>query len=161
MFTSSTKSLAGCFGLTFAAAALGAWASVDAAQFYGRLQTPQWAPPAAAFAPVWTVLYISIAVAAWRITRSGAPSARKRALAVWMVQLAFNALWSWLFFHFHLGAAAFIDIVALWCAVGVTFALFWRIDRAAGAMLIPYWLWVSFALCLNYSVWQANPALLS
>jgi len=77
-----------------------------------------------------------------------------------VLQLALNALWSWLFFAWHLGAWAFADIVALWALVAATLACFWRVRRLAGALLVPYLLWVSFAAVLNYSVWRLNPQVL-
>ncbi|HET7649612.1 MAG TPA: TspO/MBR family protein, partial [Gammaproteobacteria bacterium] len=93
----------------------------------------------------------------WR--RQGFRAARI-ALSLFLLQLAFNALWSWLFFAWHLGAAAFADIVLLWVLIVATLVAFWRHSRAAGALLVPYLLWVSFALALNYSIWQLNPTLL-
>jgi len=77
-----------------------------------------------------------------------------------LVQLAVNALWSWLFFAWHRGALAFADIVLLWLLIIATLASFWRVRPLAGAFLIPYLLWVSFAAALNFSVWQLNPQVL-
>jgi tryptophan-rich sensory protein len=76
------------------------------------------------------------------------------------VQLALNALWSWLFFGWHHGALAFADILVLLVLIVATLVAFWRISRLAGALLIPYFLWVSFASALNYSVWQLKPQVL-
>ncbi|PZS75017.1 TspO/MBR family protein [Stenotrophomonas maltophilia] len=150
----------GWLAITFAAAALGAWASSSAAAFYASLDLPAWAPPAGVFGPVWTLLYALMAVAAWRVWRERGWRGAQPALLLYLLQLAANALWSWLFFGWKLGAVAFADIlllIALVCATVVTFA---RANRVAAILLLPYLAWISFACALNYSVWQANPALL-
>ena len=149
-------SLASWSLLVFATAAIGALASRGAEDFYQRLQLPAWAPPASLFGPVWTVLYVLMALAAWLVWRTGAED-RKRALALFVVQLALNALWSWLFFGWHFGALAFADIVLLVVLIVATLIAFWRVSALAGVLLIPYLLWVGFASMLNYSVWQLNP----
>ena len=148
-----------CFVLVFAVAAVGALASMDAGDFYAALQRPAWAPPASLFGPVWTVLYLLMAIAAAMVWRSGV-DARKGALGLFVAQLGLNGLWSWLFFAFHLGALAFIDIVALALLVLATIVAFWRIRPLAGALLLPYLAWVGFAAALNLAVWRLNPALL-
>lgn len=149
-----------CFAGAFAAAALGAIASVRAAEFYQELSRPAWAPPAGVFGPVWTVLYCSMAVASWLVWRQ-ASAHRFSALAVYALQLALNALWSWLFFAWRQGAWAFAEVLLLWASILVTIVLFWRIRPAAGILLLPYFLWVSFASCLTFAVWRLNPGLLS
>lgn len=144
----------------FLAAAMGAAASVQAGSFYTQLVRPEWAPSAQWFGPVWTILYALMGIAAWLVWRVGGFRATARALALFLVQLAFNALWSWLFFAWHLGALAFADIILLWLLILATIIAFWRIRLVAGALLVPYLLWVSFATALNYSVWQLNPQVL-
>ncbi len=146
--------------LSLAVANLGALASVQAQSFYGQLIQPTWAPPAWLFGPVWSLLYAMMAVAAWLVWREGAWRQRRPALTLFLVQLGFNALWSWLFFAWHLGAWAFADIVALWLLIVSTVLCFWRVRPLAGALLIPYLLWVSFAALLNYAAWQLNPQIL-
>jgi tryptophan-rich sensory protein len=118
------------------------------------------APPPSIFGPVWTVLYALMGVSAWLVWQVGGFRAAKSTLILFLVQLALNALWSWLFFAWHLGAFAFIDILALWVSIVATLIAFWRIKSLAGALLLPYLLWVSFASALNYSVWQLNPQVL-
>ncbi len=145
---------------SFVAAAIGAAASVQAGSFYAQLVRPEWAPPGSVFGPVWTVLYALMGIAAWLVWRVGGFRAAGTALTLFLVQLAFNALWSWLFFGWQRGALAFADVVLLWALVVATLAGFWRIRRLAGALLVPYLLWISFAAALNYSVWQLNPQLL-
>lgn len=141
-------------------AALGARASVSAAGFYEALQRPDWAPPAGLFGPAWTLLYTLMAVAAWLVWRRGGWHVQRVPLTVFLAQLAMNGLWSWLFFAWQLGGPAFIDIALLIVAVLATILLFWRAQRLAGALLLPYLAWISFAAALNWNVWQANPQLL-
>ena len=146
--------------ISFIAAAIGGAASVRAGPFYVQLVRPDWAPPPDVFGPVWTVLYALMGIAAWLVWRVGGFRAARTALTLFLVQLVVNALWSWLFFGWHLGGAAFADIVLLWVLVIATLVAFWRVRPVAGMLLIPYLLWVSFASALNYSVWQLNPQLL-
>jgi tryptophan-rich sensory protein len=144
----------------FVAAAIGAVASVQAGSFYLSLSRPAWAPPASVFGPVWTALYTLMAIAAWLVWREGGYSNARAALNLFLAQLAFNALWSWLFFAWHLGAVAFVDILLLWVLLVATLVAFWRIRPLAGLLLVPYLLWVIFAAVLNYTVWQMNPDVL-
>jgi tryptophan-rich sensory protein len=99
-------------------------------------------------------------IAAWLVWREGGFRAAGSALVLFLVQLALNALWSWLFFGWHRGAQAFADILLLWALILATLVAFWRIRPLAGVLLLPYLLWVSFAAVLNYSVWQLNPEIL-
>jgi tryptophan-rich sensory protein len=149
--------LAGWLATSFAAAAIGAAASIHAKSFYAQLVKPEWAPSAVIFGPVWTVLYAMMGVAAWLVWRSGGLRGNRVALSVFLAQLVLNARWSWLFFVWHQGALALIDIVVLWLLVAPTLVLFWRVRVLAGVLLIPYLAWISFASVLNYSVWQLNP----
>ncbi|MYM39781.1 TspO/MBR family protein [Duganella qianjiadongensis] len=144
------------FPLTFACAALGARASVSAAAFYAALTQPAWAPPAWLFGPVWSVLYLLMAIAAWRISRQPSGAART-ALLLYAAQLALNALWSWLFFGWHLGAAAFLCLLAMWALILATLIRFYRLERLSAWLLFPYIAWVSFAGVLCYTIWQLNP----
>lgn len=146
--------------VTFAAAAVGAWASTSAAGFYTTLALPAWAPPASVFGPVWSLLYAMMAIAAWLVWRERGWRDAQPALALYLVQLAVNALWSWLFFGWKLGALAFADILVLITLVGATIVAFARIHRGAAVMLLPYLAWISFASALNFAVWRANPGLL-
>ena len=151
--------LLGWLALTFVAAFIGATASIEAADFYAALQRPDWAPPGWLFGPVWTLLYLMMGVAVWLVWRRGGPVTV--ALALYVIQLLVNALWSWLFFGWRLGAYAMIDIVILWLLIAVTLVAFYRHSQIAGWLLVPYLAWVSFASGLNYAVWQLNPDLLS
>ncbi|WP_447555591.1 TspO/MBR family protein [Vreelandella sp. EE22] len=140
--------------VAYIAAAIGAVASINAAEFYESLQQPAWAPPTWLFGPMWTTLYGLMGIAAWLAWRE--PGARP-ALAVFLVQLVLNALWSWLFFVWNLGAISFIGTVALWVLILVTLLMFWRLKTLAGVLLVPYLAWVSLACALTWSVWQLNP----
>jgi len=142
------------------AAGLAAIASTDAAAFYGRLERPPWAPFAGYFAPIWTLLYLLMALGAWIVWKERGFGGASAALVLFLVQLALNALWSWLFFAWHLGAAALADIVLLALAILATTALFWRVRPLAGMLMLPYLAWVVFAAVLNYRVLQLNPQLL-
>jgi len=146
--------------VTFLAAALGARASISAADFYASLALPAWAPPASVFGPVWTVLYALMALAAWLVWRQGGWRAAAPALALYLLQLALNVLWSWLFFGWKQGALAFADIALLLALIVATIVTFHRVRPAAAWLLLPYLAWVTFASALNYAVWQANPAVL-
>lgn len=150
--------LLGWLLVAFGAAAVGAIASADAAPFYAKLSKPSWSPPGWLFGPVWSVLYALMGVAAWLVWR--APGSKTVALGLFVAQLAANALWSWLFFAWHQGALAAIEVLVLLALIVWTVIAFWRISRLAAALLVPYFLWVSFASLLTWSVWQRNPSLL-
>lgn len=157
-FSSQLIGLLGWLAVAFAAAAVGAVASVDAAAFYAQLSKPSWAPPAGVFGPVWTVLYLLMGVSAWLVWRVPPPS--RRALALFAAQLAANALWSWLFFAWHRGALAAVEVLLLLALIVATARAFWPASRLAAVLLAPYLAWVSFASVLTWSVWQSNPGLL-
>jgi len=150
--------LLGWLAATFAAGAVGAAATVDAAAFYARLSRPPWAPPAWVFGPVWSTLFVLMGVAAWLVWRS--PGSRRTALGLFGVQLVANALWSWLFFAWHRGALAMGEILVLLALIAATGVAFWRIRRVAGLLLLPYLLWVGFASVLTWTLWRSNPGLL-
>lgn len=124
--------------ICFIAASLGALASIDVGTFYASLQKPSWAPPAAIFGPMWTLLYALMAVSAWFIWREGGFKKQSHALGLFLVQLVFNSLWSFLFFSWKFGFLSVVDIVMLWILLFATVFLFWRIKPLAGALLIPY-----------------------
>jgi tryptophan-rich sensory protein len=94
------------------------------------------------------------------VWRNGGIQANRNALSLFLIQLACNALWSWLFFAWKLGAWAFVDIILLWVLIIATLVSFWRVSKLAGALLIPYLLWVTFAGALNHALWHLNPQIL-
>lgn len=147
--------------LSYMAAAVGGIASANAGSFYEQLSRPNWAPPASLFAPVWSVLYFLQGVAAWLVWRARGFHRARTALGLFVLQLAANALWTWLFFAWRQGALAFGEILLLWILILATAVAFWRVRPWAGALLLPYLLWVSYASALTYSVWQRNPQLLA
>ena len=146
--------------VTFAAGAVGAIASIRAVVFYAELSKPSWAPPAALFGPVWSLLYVMIAISAWLVWRQHGLRRPRNAMIVWLLQLGANALWTWLFFTLMSGALAMAEIVVLWLLIAMTISMFWRLQRTAALLLVPYLLWVSFASALTYSCWMRNPTLL-
>ena len=143
-----------CFGAAAAAAALlGGLGVAGTTAEYASLRQPSWAPPSWLFGPVWTVLYAMIAVSGWLVWRRVGWT---RALTVYAVQLAVNAAWTPIFFGFGRYGLALIDIVLLWVLIGATVWLFRPVSRAAAALLLPYWAWVTFATALNGFIWLAN-----
>jgi translocator protein len=136
--------LAGAFGSQFQP---GAW--------YAALEKPSWNPPSWVFGPVWTGLYLLMGLAAWLVW-DRYRSAARTALAVFVLQIVFNGLWSYLFFGLQSPALAFAGIVVLWVLIVATLVLFWRARTVAGVLLLPYLAWVSFAAALNFSIWQLN-----
>jgi translocator protein len=134
--------------------AVGAGAGFLTAQsvmtWFPTLVKPWFNPPSWLFAPVWTTLYIMMAVAAWLVWL------RKGSLVLFYVQLALNFAWSLLFFGLHSPAMALVDIAAMWVAILLTLLGFWKVDRRAGWLMVPYLAWVSFASLLNASIWWLN-----
>jgi len=125
--------------------------------WYPTLVKPSFNPPSWVFGPVWTVLYLMMGVAAFIVWQKGLAHAGVRAaLAVFLLQLALNGLWSILFFGLRSPGWAFVEILALWVSIVATLVLFWRLDTTAGLLLVPYLGWVSFAALLNGSIWYLN-----
>ena len=153
--------LAGWLALSFLAAAAGGIASANADGFYVQLARPAWAPPPWLFGPVWTVLYVLMAIAAWLVWKARGFAGARAALALFVVQLALNALWTWIFFAWRQGAWAFAEILVLLVLIVLTAIAFFRVRPLAGALLMPYLAWVAFAAALTYSIWQINPQLLA
>ncbi len=122
--------------------------------WYAEIQKPSWNPPNTVFAPVWTILYILMALAAWMVWRR-ADAKRGIPLFLFILQLVLNGVWSYLFFAMHSPSAGMIDIVALWFLIFATIIAFWKISPWAGIIMIPYLAWVSFASALNFAIMQA------
>jgi len=141
----------------FAVSALGAAATASSVHtWYRALAKPSFNPPDWVFAPVWTLLFFMMAVAAWRVWRRDGLRRARLAIALFGIQLALNLAWSLLFFGLRSVGAALVEIIVLLFAVAATAALFWRHDRIAGALLIPYAAWVAFATVLNAAIWHLN-----
>lgn len=139
---------------SFAAASMGALFMPG--DWYAALNKPSWNPPSWVFGPVWTSLYAMMAVAAWLVWRRGGFLMRRWALVLFLIQLALNAAWTPLFFGLHLPAVAFFEILLLWVAIAATLIAFFRSNRLAGWLLVPYLAWVSFAAMLNFALWRLN-----
>lgn len=157
-----TQAVAGCVAwmvLTFLAAGIGGAGSVDAPAFYASLDRPVWAPPAWLFGPVWTLLYLLMGIAACRV-RLGVSPERRRALSLYALQLAVNALWSWTFFEWRSGLGALLTILVLDALVIATMLRFQSSGALAVGLLGPYLGWILFATALTIACWQRNPALL-
>jgi benzodiazapine receptor len=135
-----------------------AWTSLSLGDWYATLRKPPWTPPNGLFGPVWTTMYVMMAVAAWLVWRSGSRHGRDRRLPVlvFAIQLALNAAWSGLFFGLRSPGSALVDIALLWCAIAATVLVFARRSRMAAALLVPYLAWVSFATALNWAIWRMN-----
>lgn len=143
--------------LTFLAACGGAAATGAMFQpgpWYDALQKPSWTPPNWLFPVAWTTLYLLMSLSAMRVAQL--PDAGQ-ALAFWAMQIAFNTLWTPVFFGLRRMRAAFVVMAFLWLSVAATTFAFWQMDWLAGLMFTPYLLWVSVAGALNFSVWRLNP----
>ena len=152
--------LAGWIGISLAAGAVGGLASARASSFYVQLNRPEWAPPGWLFGPVWTVLYVLMGIAAWMVWRERGWAGARGALTLFLVQLAVNALWTWLFFAWRQGGLALADIILLAALIVATMIAFARVRTVAAILLAPYLLWVLFATALTMAIWRANPGLL-
>ena len=124
--------------------------------WYATIAKPSWNPPDSVFGPVWTTLFVMMAVAAWLIWKPAGFKAAKTPLTLFAVQLVLNVAWSWVFFHFHQPGWAFVEIVVLWLAIGVTTIAFFKTSKIAGWLMVPYLAWVSFASVLNFAIWRLN-----
>lgn len=140
--------------LTFAVALAASLAAPG--EWYAALRKPAWTPPNWLFGPVWTVLYTLMALAAWLVWQHGGLFRQALPLGAYLVQLALNGLWSWIFFGWRAPGWAFAEILLLAAAIGVTMRLFARGSRPAAWLLAPYLAWVLFAAALNFSLWRLN-----
>lgn len=123
--------------------------------WYRRLRKPVWTPPSWAFGPVWSVLYLMIAVAGWLVWREGSPGV---AIWFWALQLVVNAAWSGLFFGIRRMDLALYDVVLLWIVVAGFILTAWTISMPAALLFVPYLIWVTIAGTLNWTVLRMNPA---
>jgi len=148
--------LFGWLALCYGVAAFGS--RFQAGAWYDQLTRPALTPPSWVFGVVWSVLYGLMAIAAWLVWKRRGFAGAPWALGAFLVQLALNAAWSWLFFGIHRIGLALLEILLLWAAIAITAILFWRHRGLAAALLLPYLLWVSFATCLNFEIWRLNAA---
>ncbi|MBU0610813.1 MAG: tryptophan-rich sensory protein [Armatimonadetes bacterium] len=139
----------GAGGSYFTASSVGTW--------YAQLQKPAFSPPDWVFAPVWALLYIFMAVAMWLVWREEEGASQVTPpQAMWLAQLILNLGWSVIFFGLRLPGLALVEIILLWSAVLATTMVFFRVSKVAGALMVPYVLWVSFAAVLNFGIWYVN-----
>ncbi len=155
----NAKNLVALGGFLAASAAVaavgGAATATSVTTWYPSLVKPPFNPPDWVFGPVWTVLYIMMAVASWRVWCSDKPG-RGPALVAYALQLVLNLGWSLIFFGLQQPGLAFIEIIALVAMVALTLQRFWKIDQVAAVMLAPYLAWISFATILNAAIWMLN-----
>lgn len=123
--------------------------------WYTHINKPSWTPPNWLFGPVWTTLYLMMAIAAWLVWQQNKAS-REIALKLFGIQLFLNLIWSGLFFTLQNPEIAFFEITVLWLAILATLVAFLRIKLVAGLLLVPYLLWVSYATALNFAIWRLN-----
>lgn len=163
--------IGGWFGAIFTASSVRSW--------YYELNKPSWNPPSwvnefmtyncnkclfnllvscfKVFGPAWTLLYTAMGYASYRVwTHGGFAGEAKIPLIVFIIQLIVNWIWTPVFFGLHEIGWAFVVIAILWTLIILTIVLFFRVDRIAGILLIPYLAWVTFASLLNYTIWQLN-----
>ncbi|NLP05005.1 tryptophan-rich sensory protein [Candidatus Fermentibacteria bacterium] len=146
--------LAVSMAVTFSAALIGSSFPVD--EWYAGLAKPSWNPPGWVFGPVWIVLYILMAAAAWLVWRKAGFRGAALPLLLYLLQLVLNAAWSWFFFDEHRIGMALADIVALLALIVIVALLFRRILPLAGWFMVPYISWVAFAALLNFTLWKLN-----
>jgi tryptophan-rich sensory protein len=138
-------SLAGIFGAQF-----------EPGQWYALLQKPAWTPPNWVFPVVWPVLYVMMGISVWLLWKIRSSSIFQKEFRWFYLQLVLNGLWSWLFFGAHYIGIALVEIIMLLVAIAVTIRMFWKQQPIAGILLIPYFVWVSYATALTFAIWQLN-----
>jgi len=142
--------LIGNIGTIFTISAISTW--------YVTLQKPSFTPPNWLFGPVWTTLFTLIGISLYLVWNKGLENKNvKSSIFIFFLQLVLNVFWSFLFFGLKFPFYAFIEIIILWIAIAVTIFKFYNVSKKAGLIIIPYLVWVSVALALNYYVWILNP----
>lgn len=152
-----TKQLIIAIAIPLIVGAISSWLTMGNMEDFRALNQPPLSPPNWLFPVVWTILYILMGIASYLVYRTDSnPDLRKRALTVYAVQLAFNFLWSIVFFNFKWYLFAFIWLIALWVLIYINIKQFSALSKPAGYMLIPYLIWVTFALYLNFGIYILN-----
>jgi len=143
--------------ICFAAAGVGSLFTRPAIEgWYAALQKPSWTPPNWVFGPVWTVLYLAMATAAWLVWRRAGFAGARLPLTLFALQLVLNLAWTGVFFGLRMPGAAFAEIVLLWLFILATTAAFWPLTHVAAWLMVPYLVWVTYAATLNYGIWRLN-----
>jgi len=144
-------------GISMGAGLIGSLSTATAVPtWYADLRKPNWTPPSWIFGPVWTTLYVMMGVAAWLVWRKSGFVGAKAAMWLFFLQLLCNAAWSLIFFGLRSPGLAFAEILLLWGLILATALAFWRHSPIAGALLLPYLAWVTFATALNLAIWRLN-----
>ena len=144
-----------CIVVCLGAAGLGSLLTAPALRpWYADLSKPRWTPPNWLFGPVWTLLFVAMAISAWLVWRKF--GMRATLMQLFLLHLLLNVAWSALFFGLRSPGLAFVEIVLLWIAILATSIEFWRAVPAAGWLLLPYLIWVGYAAALNFSIWRLN-----
>lgn len=146
--------LAGWLLACFMAGAVGA--IVEPGMWYEALQKPAWTPPNWIFPVVWPILYVCMAISAWLVWKQAGFSGARDALTLFLIQLALNGLWSWLFFGAHQIGTALGEIILLWILILFCTMVFRSHSKWAAILLVPYLAWVGYATALNFAIWQLN-----
>jgi tryptophan-rich sensory protein len=132
------------------------WTVSEVSGWYRTLARPVIAPPDWVFGPVWSLLYLLMAIAAWLVWELPSSQARTTGITVFLLQLGLNFAWSVLFFRQHAIGGALVEIVLLWASIMATILMFWRVSPVSAWLLLPYLAWVSFATLLNWAFWRLN-----
>lgn len=150
--------LAAFLALSFSAAGIGAAFTAQSVRtWYPKLRKPRGNPPASWFGPVWTILYLLMAIAAWNAWREGNGwDFATPAITLFLIQLGLNAAWSEIFFGLRAPGWALVEIAFLWTAILATVIAFWKLSPLSGVMMLPYLAWVSYAAYLNAGIWRLN-----
>ncbi len=146
-----------CILLPLIVGSLSGLATVSSlSNWYAFLNKPSFNPPDYLFGPVWTVLYFVMGISLFLIWKSPTGKFRNQSLTIFIIQLLLNFAWSFIFFYFRQTGWAFVDIIMLWSLIVYMILIFYKINRTAALIQIPYLLWVSFASVLNAAIWILN-----
>jgi translocator protein len=146
-----------CLAVCLSVAGIGGLVtSYSVGSWYASLLQPAWTPPAWVFSPVWTILYVMMAVAAWLVWLNRDLSLARTGIVLFAIQLALNLAWSILFFGLRNPLAGLVDIALLWLAILATLIVFARVSSPAGWLMMPYLAWVTYASALNFALWRMN-----
>lgn len=144
-------------GIAFSVAWMGAFfTDPSIGTWYPTLIKPAWTPSGATIGLIWTILYGLMAIAAWVVWLDGGAAKQRHPLGLYALQLLLNLAWTFVFFGLRSPGIALVEIGVLWMAIFVTSVSFWRTSRLAGALMVPYLIWVSFAAALNAKIWRLN-----
>lgn len=149
--------LAALIGICLGAGKLGSMLTIPSlGQWYANLRKPRWTAPNWVFGHVWTIIYLSMAFAAWLVWRQIGFSRERLPLTLFMIVVALNVAWSAIFFNLRLVGVAFAEVVVLWLFILWTTIAFWPVSRTAGWLMVPYLLWVAYASALNGAIWRMD-----